>query len=43
MDRSAAPRPAPRSRTRTVMIVLLAILAAPFLLVGLLASLNRSR
>jgi hypothetical protein len=43
MDRSAAPCPAHRSRTRTVMIVLLAIIAAPFLLVAFLASFDRNR
>ncbi|WCM29217.1 hypothetical protein NDN01_10165 [Sphingomonas sp. QA11] len=38
------PAPAPRrSRIRTVLVVIAALLAAPFVLVAFVASLNRSR
>ncbi|MFC3581112.1 hypothetical protein [Sphingomonas hylomeconis] len=39
----AEPVPAPRSRARTVMIVLMTIVAMPFLLIAFLASFDRSR
>lgn len=37
------PAPAPRSPIRTIVIAIVAVIAAPFIFVAFLATMNRSR